>query len=149
MKIEFKKFHDLDLTILYKILDLRNRVFVVEQNCIYLDTDHKDFLSHHLMFTDEAGQLHAYARILPPGLVYSGKSSIGRVVTSAEQRNTGLGKQLMKEAIKKCFDLYPDHAIQIEAQSYLIRFYSSFGFVVIGDDYLLDGIPHREMILKK
>ncbi|MBK8621832.1 MAG: GNAT family N-acetyltransferase [Saprospiraceae bacterium] len=149
MKIELKTFNDLDLTSLYHILDLRNRVFVVEQNCVYLDTDYKDLLSHHLMFTDETGQLHAYARILPPGLVYNGKSSIGRVVTSSQQRNSGLGKQLMKEAIKNCLQLFPDTAIQIEAQSYLIRFYSSFGFVVIGEDYLLDGIPHREMILEK
>ena len=44
-----KKFEDLSPLELYKILDLRQQVFVVEQNCAYQDVDGKDLKSYHLM----------------------------------------------------------------------------------------------------
>jgi len=44
--------------------------------------------------------------------------------------------------------LFPDTPIKISAQSYLIRFYESYGFVPLGEDYLEDDIPHRAMTFK-
>lgn len=147
MKVEILPFGELNTLQVYKILDIRNKVFVVEQNCVYLDTDFKDLEGIHLMIWDGNDNLVAYCRILPPGTVYEDESSIGRVVTVNEVRGSGLGKKLMDIAIANTKKLYPDIPIRIEAQSYLIPFYSSFGFEIIGQDYLLDGIPHREMVL--
>ncbi|MBK6362290.1 MAG: GNAT family N-acetyltransferase [Saprospiraceae bacterium] len=147
MKIEVKTFNQLTNKELYKVLDLRNKVFIVEQNCVYLDTDNKDYKSHHFMIWDKDQKLMGYSRILPPGIAYSDYCSIGRVITSKENRGSGLGQKLMKMVVEQTKLLYPDTFIKIEAQSYLINFYKSFGFEPIGDDYMLDGILHREMIL--
>jgi hypothetical protein len=38
----WKKFTDLSTDELYKIIQLRERVFIIEQNCLYLDCDDKD-----------------------------------------------------------------------------------------------------------
>ena len=99
------------------------------------------------MLWDNEQKLIGYSRILPPGLAYTEFCSIGRVVTSVEKRGTGLGQKLMAFVIQHTRLLYPETKIKIEAQSYLISFYQSFGFYPIGEDYLLDGILHREMIL--
>ena len=142
-------FHELSPESLYEILRLRSEVFVVEQQCIYLDMDDKDQSSHHLMGRVE-GKLLAYARLLPPGVSYPDASSIGRVVSSPSARNQGLGKILMGEAILRTSNLYPDVNIKIGAQLYLLDFYKSLGFDPIGEPYLEDGIPHIEMMrLKK
>jgi ElaA protein len=135
----------LDTTELYEILSLRNQVFVVEQNCVYNDTDGKDPLSLHLCgYADQ--KLICYARILPPGLSYS-EPSIGRVVCDFGFRKKGIGRALMLQAIKHSGQLWPQEKIKISAQSYLIDFYKSMGFNVLGNEYLEDGIPHTAMIL--
>jgi len=143
----FKSFDELTVTELYAILQLRNEVFVVEQNCVYQDTDGKDPGSLHLCGWD-AGKLAAYTRIIPPGISYT-DASIGRVVTSPLYRKSGLGRQLMKESIRLTFSEFNCTLIRIGAQVYLTRFYSSLGFIKTGEEYLEDGIPHIEMILHK
>lgn len=80
----YKHFSELSTTELYDILWLRSRVFVVEQNCVYLDVDYKDQKSYHLMGTHD-GKLVAYVRILPPGLSFE-EASIGRVITNPDIR---------------------------------------------------------------
>lgn len=141
-----KAFSELDPFTLYAILKLRSEVFVVEQNCVYLDLDDKDQGSHHLYGTI-GDDLVAYVRILPPGLAYENLSSIGRVVSSPAYRRTGAGRLLMSKAIQETKILYPSFDIKIGAQLYLLDFYSSFGFQSTGDSYLEDGIPHIHMIL--
>lgn len=143
-----KPFEELDPFTLYAILKLRSEVFVVEQNCVYLDLDDKDQGSHHL-YGLCGEDLVAYARILPPGLSYEQMSSIGRVVSSPAYRRTGAGRKLMTEAISMTRTLYPGQDIKIGAQLYLLDFYASFGFQPAGDTYLEDGIPHIPMILSK
>jgi len=130
---------------LYDILRLRSEVFVVEQQCIYLDMDGKDQSSQHLAGESD-GQIVAYARILPPGVSYPDASSIGRVVSSPAVRKKGIGKILMNEAIQRTIALYPGINIKIGAQLYLLDFYKSFGFEPIDEPYLEDGIPHIEMV---
>jgi ElaA protein len=129
---------------LYAVMKLRSEVFVVEQNCVYLDADDKDQASHHLMGWAEAG-LAAYVRLLPPGLSYK-EASIGRVVTAAFARGHQAGRVLMTEAIARCEDLFGKGPIRIGAQLYLKRFYESLGFVQEGDVYLEDGIEHIIMV---
>jgi ElaA protein len=129
---------------LYKILQLRNEVFIVEQNCPYQDCDNKDMYAWHLMGMME-NRLLAYARLLAPGISYS-ESSIGRVVSSPSSRKTGMGKKLMEESIQQIRNLFQTDVIRIGAQLYLQKFYESFGFIKDGDIYLEDNIPHIIML---
>lgn len=139
-------FDALTLQQLYAVMALRQEVFVVEQNCPYLDADGKDFNAHHLMGFDEGGALIAYCRLLPPGEAYPGYPSIGRVANTLKVRGKGAGIELMREALAQCSILFGNLPIKISAQSYLIRFYESFGFHTQGESYLEDGIPHMAMI---
>jgi ElaA protein len=129
---------------LYKILQLRNEVFIVEQNCPYQDCDNKDVYAWHLMGMME-DRLLAYSRLLAPGISYS-ESSIGRVVSSPSTRKTGMGKKLMQESIEQIRNLFHTDNIRIGAQLYLQKFYESFGFIRNGDIYLEDNIPHIVML---
>lgn len=145
MKWICKKFDDLTVHELYSILQLRNEVFAVEQNCVYPDMDNRDQLSYHLNgWLDN--KLIAYARLLPKGIVYDDHVSIGRVVTSSSVRRSGIGKELMINAIEQIKNLFGAVPIKIGAQLYLKKFYSAFGFHQTSDIYLEDGIEHIEMI---
>lgn len=133
----------------HAIIRLRLEVFVVEQDCVYADLDGKDVHSIHLWAEDsestEGEAASAVVRLVPPGVSYV-EPSIGRVATSASQRGTGLGQELMERAVRACQRLWPNHAIRISAQQYLIKFYESFGFEVVGEGYLEDNIPHIGMV---
>ncbi len=141
-----KSFSELSPSALYGILKLRSEVFVVEQQCIFLDMDDKDQESRHLMgrLNDE---LVATCRILPPGLAYD-EPSIGRVVGSPRYRGKGAGIALMENAIQETLRLYGTLPIKIGAQLYLKRFYESFGFVQCSETYMEDDIPHIKMLRK-
>jgi len=141
----FKQFDNLTPHELYSVLQLRNEVFVVEQNCVFQDADNKDQPSHHLMGWDN-NMLVAYSRIVPLGIAYDSFPSIGRVVTSPKTRRTGMGKILMHQSIEELQKLFGESSIKLGAQLYLKKFYESFGFVQSSDVYMEDGIPHIEMI---
>lgn len=131
---------------LYRIMVVRQRVFVVEQNCPYLDPDGLDRLASHLWCDDEAGAAAlAYLRIFAPGVRFA-EASFGRVVTAPEARRAGLGRALMREAIERLEQAHGPTPVRIGAQKYLEDFYGSFGFVRVSDDYLEDGIPHLTMV---
>jgi ElaA protein len=149
MEWSFKAFKELDNRELYGLLQLRNAVFVLEQNCPYQDADEKDFVAIHVLgFTSEQN-LGAYCRILPIGSAYSHSASIGRVVTASQCRGTGVGKVLMGKAIAYACENLGYKEITISAQSHLQRFYEGFGFKrTPKKEYLEDNIPHREMVLK-
>lgn len=142
-------FSDLTTDQLFDMLEVRQEVFVVEQNCPYQDCDQKDKNAHHLMGY-EAGVLVAYLRIVNPGVSYV-EPSIGRVLTKLIVRKQGYGIELMKRGIQFCNTTYPSLNIRISAQQYLLPFYHSLGFCELGDVYLEDNIPHMEMLytLKK
>lgn len=138
-----KQFAELSPFELYDILRLRSEVFVVEQQCIFLDMDDKDQQAHHLQGRLE-DELIVSVRILPPGLAYD-EPSIGRVVGSPRHRGLGAGKLLMEEAIKSTHTLYGQQPIKIGAQQYLKKFYEDLGFVQCSETYLEDDIPHIKM----
>jgi ElaA protein len=139
-----KKFDELYPHELYAALQLRNEVFVVEQACVFQDADDKDQASWHLLGYYE-NKLVAYTRLIPPGVFYQ-EASIGRVVTSPSMRGSGTGKELMKESIKRCYELFGINTIKIGAQLYLKKFYESFDFHQAGEGYIEDGIPHIHML---
>ena len=139
-----KKFDDLTSNELYAIMQLRNEVFVVEQNCVYQDADNKDLVSYHFMGWAN-NKLMAYTRILPPGVAYTKEPSIGRVVTSPSARGSGIGRELMEKSIEELYKLFGETPIKIGAQLYLLKFYTSLGFQQTSSIYLEDDIEHIEM----
>ena len=178
MDLKFKCVHFSELTVyeLYSIMALRQEVFVVEQNCPYLDADGKDLAGFHLLgyvdlggnaqntegsfdvgfgqlsdvgFVPTPNTLLAYTRLLPKGVAYADYASIGRVINAPKVRGKGVGKVLMEESIRQMARLFPDNSVKIGAQSYLLRFYTALGFESTGEEYLEDDIPHTSMILKK
>lgn len=140
-----KFFSELSNVEVYKILQLRNEVFIVEQNCVYKDCDDKDFKAWHLCGWD-GPNLIAYTRLFDKGISYSDAASIGRVITALSVRGKSIGKELMLCSIKKIEELFGETTIRISAQLYLKRFYESFSFVQKGDVYLEDGIEHISML---
>lgn len=145
MKTFIKLFNELSLQELYAILRLRNEVFVVEQNCVYQDTDNKDQKAWHI-FIKENEEIIAYARVFKPG-DYFEKASIGRVVVEPKFRGQELGKKIMNDSINFIKKLGFDE-IEISAQTYLLKFYNELGFNRVGEEYLEDGLPHCKMIKK-
>jgi ElaA protein len=122
---------------------LRQTVFVVEQRCAYLDADGRDPSAHHLLGWSD-GRLVAASRVFPPDA--EGCVWIGRVVTSPTVRGTGLGRPLMREALRRAEETFGRTPVRLGAQAHLERFYTSVGFVVCGPGYLEDGIPHLPML---
>ena len=138
-------FAELDTNTLYEILELRQAIFVVEQNCPYQDLDGLDQPAIH-MSCREGDTLLAYQRCLPPGTSYR-ESSIGRIIVSAAARGRQLGRELVQRGIDFNRKQWPGHDIRIGAQAHLADFYGSLGFQVVGDEYIEDGIPHVHMVL--
>jgi len=143
-----RAFGELSVPELYAIIELRERVFVVEQACAYLDADGADPVSRHLWAeAGEAGQagqrgpIRAYLRIVPAGVKYE-EVSLGRIVTAPDARGTGLGRTLVARGLAAVGEV----PVRISAQAYLERFYGDFGFHRASELYLEDGIPHVEML---
>ncbi len=143
-----RNFHQLNVFELYGILRLRQEVFIVEQNCAYLDTDGKDQFSDHIFGIDDNGKVIGYCRIIQPGVAYP-EVSIGRISTHPQNRHHGIGKLIMDKALDYIEDKYRNNPVRIEAQHYLEKFYASYGFVPISNIYILDGIEHIEMLRAK
>lgn len=141
------EFAALTLEELQFIYMARQQVFVVEQECAYLDVDGCDAAASHIAAwsPDERMPL-AYARLVAPGVKYT-EPSIGRVLTTQGGRGLGLGQELLCRSIEHLQGVYPGQGIRISAQSYLEAFYAEAGFVAHGERYLEDGIPHTEMLL--
>jgi ElaA protein len=139
-----RKFEELTPYQVYAILQLRNEVFVVEQNCVFQDADDKDQSSFHLMGFHN-NKLVAYTRLVPSGISYD-EPSIGRVVTSPSVRRSGAGRELMQQSIDAVYHLFGRQPIKIGAQFYLKKFYESFGFEQVSAIYDEDGIDHIYML---
>ena len=142
-------FGALSASSLYRLLRLRSEVFVVEQNCVFLDMDGLDAQCLHVLgeVVDQDGtvHLHASTRLVPPGLAFA-EASIGRVVTAPAARGGGIGHALMAESVRLLEQLWGPQPIRIGAQAHLQGFYRQHGFAPAGDLYDEDGIAHVEML---
>lgn len=137
-------FDALSLQELYDLLQLRTEVFVVEQQCVFQDMDGTDAQAMHLLGVQDT-RLVAYARCFPAGIKFT-EASIGRVITRAQVRGTGLGHALIDKAIESVGTEWGTQAIRIGVQARLKSFYSGHGFVDLGMPYIEDGIDHLEML---
>ncbi|MCQ4087338.1 GNAT family N-acetyltransferase [Saccharibacillus sp. JS10] len=144
MQWHLKSFEQLTGDEIYRILEQRVAVFMLEQNCLYPEIDGKDNQCYHL-FAEENGQIAAYCRLIPPGVTYT-QASIGRVLVNDAFRGQGLAQQMMTQAITFLTEELGQSQIKIQAQHYLEKFYGSFGFTPISDVYPEDGIPHVDML---
>ncbi len=155
------RFDDLTPVELYAALSLRQRVFVVEQACVFQDVDGRDHAAWHLLGWAPPGApaggaeqgearaaergLLAYARVFAPGVRHAA-ASVGRVIAAPEARGTGLGRALMAEALRRAEDAWGGVEVRLEAQQRLEAFYESFGFARTGEaPYDEDGILHVKM----
>ncbi|MBR1456106.1 MAG: GNAT family N-acetyltransferase [Oscillospiraceae bacterium] len=140
-----KAFDELSLDELYALLRARTDVFVVEQHCPYPELDGLDQTSLHLFCTDGAGRVRAYMRLYPkPG--EPGTVRIGRVLT--RERGVGLGGRLLAAGIEAARTHYGAREIYVEAQSYATGYYEREGFRICSEEFLDDGIPHKQMRLR-
>jgi ElaA protein len=137
-----REFAELSLEQLYAIIQLRERVFVVEQSCAYIDADGADPTCKHL-WAERDGDIVAYLRVVPAGVKFA-EVSIGRVITAKSARGTGLGRELMKRGIALAGG--DERPIRIGAQAHLSNWYAELGFEKASDVYWEDGIAHVEMV---
>ena len=135
-----KTFDQLSNNELYRILDLRGKVFVMEQRILYLDTDYKDQKSIHYMVFDNE-QLISYLRLVEPGYKFK-EYAISRVLTDPYHRNKGLATWLIKEAMHDI----KGQPIRISGQAYLKAYYEGLGFQVVKGPYMEEDILHYEMV---
>jgi len=144
LKWKIKPFEALNVNELYDLLKLRSEIFVVEQNCVYLDLDGKDKKALHLIGEYE-GKIVAYSRLFDAGISFD-NASIGRVIGDANYRDRKWGHDLMREAIAGIKSNFDKDKITIAAQLYLKKFYESHGFLQSSEMYLEDDIEHIDMI---
>jgi ElaA protein len=126
---------------LYAALRLRAEVFVIEQDCNYLDPDGGDLLAGttHLWLRTPGGVVASYVRVLAEP---TGGHRIGRVVTAPQWRGRRLAARLLHAALEIAAD-----PVVLHAQSHLVDMYARHGFVVDGPEYLEDEISHTPMRL--
>lgn len=134
-----KPFDELSTRMLYDIMHLRLKVFVEEQNIVYVDTDYDDLNADHIMYVID-GQIVSYARVLKKDQRYQDHMSIGRVATLQEHRHNGYASEIINFILTSYNENF-----MISAQAYLIEYYEKFGFKVISEPYIEEGILHVKM----
>jgi len=144
MRWQWSPFNALSLTDLYAAMRLRQEVFVVEQDCPYLDADGQDPACLHLLGWDDDA-LVAYVRVFPPGASDHPEVVIGRVVVHGDRRGEGLGRAVMLEAHDRIEAAWHRPPMWLSAQAHLEPWYGSLGYAVCGEGYDEDGIPHLPM----
>ena len=140
MHLISKFFGELTTEELYEILKVRTKIFVVEQNCPYLDPDGMDYQSLHV-FYEENGQVFAYLRAFRKD---EEMVQMGRVLSA--EHGKGYGRKILTEGLNQIRQKMNPKRIYIEAQCYATRFYEREGFRICSEEFLEDGIPHVGMI---
>lgn len=140
---QWRRYGELAPLEIHEIFAARQAVFIVEQNCPYLDMDGKDLDAWHLIGRSGT-EVAAYLRLIAPGVSFA-EPSLGRILTTRIGRGTGVGRELVARGLEKIYQLYPTLPTRIGAQAHLQKFYGSLGFEPASEIYDEDGIPHIEM----
>lgn len=138
----YMAFEELSVLELQRIYKERVAVFVVEQNCPYPEVDDADLISVHI-FKEENNELCAYMRVYLEGE----NIHIGRVLVTQNYRKSGMGRELVARGLEYIETIYPGMPIYAQAQAHLKNFYGSFGFETVSEVYLVDNIPHIDMVI--
>ena len=144
MNLIAKKFEELDIAELYEILKARAEIFIMEQNIHYQDMDNVDYKSLHCFFMEE-NKVIAYLR----AFYQEDKNDIvriGRVLTL--RHGNGIGRELMEKSIVAIKEKMKCKKISMDAQKHAVGFYEKFGFQVVSDDFLEEGVVHVVMELE-
>lgn len=143
--IEVSTFDKLDSELVYKMLALRFNVFVIEQQSIYPEFDGHDFAATHFIIRDEDAPV-AYARVYQDD---GHTAHLGRIVVDKDYRGQELGRKIVDRAITEVkSNMKQVDTIVMGAQTYLRKFYESFGFVPTSEPYDDAGVEHIDMSLK-
>ena len=131
-------FDELEPRTAYALWRLRAEVFVVEQQCFYQDLDGRDLepATRHVWVADGDDPV-GYLRVLDEG----DHLRIGRVLVAAPHRGRGLADRLMQAALEQV----GSRTSVLAAQSHLSDWYTRYGYVRDGDDFVEDGIQHTPM----
>ncbi len=146
MQWKLKHYEELTRDEVYELLRLRCEVFIVEQNCVYLDVDGRDRTAWHLLARDGQGKLCASLRALPR--TENEPMHFGRIVVRPDARGLGLGKELVRRGLDCARDVLGEPAVSIMAQAHLRGFYESLGFRAVSEPYDSTGILHIDMLWK-
>jgi ElaA protein len=141
---QWRRYADLSPMEIHAVFGARQAVFIVEQNCPYLDMDGKDLAALHLIAWS-GEEVAAYLRLIAPGVSFP-EPSLGRIMTTSIARGDGVGRELVARGLEKIYELYPTLPTRIGAQAHLHKFYGSLGFVQASEPYDEDGIPHIQML---
>ena len=141
----WRNFDSISKEELYDVLSLRQRVFIIEQDCFYEDLDYSDQEANHLLLYKDK-KLIGYSRVFPPGIKYDA-ASIGRIVVDDKFRGMEYGKMITTESIEFIKNNFPKSDIFISAQFRLVHFYENLGFKIEGSVYLEDNIDHIKMVM--
>ena len=145
IRLEWLGFADFSAALLYRVLRLRQSVFVVEQRCAYPDLDGNDQGARHLLLwhrDDLAGCL----RLIP--FDSERRVAIGRVAVAVEMRHRGFARLMMTEALACCRSDYRNCAVTLTGQTYLVPFYESLGFAATSAPFEDYGLSHVRLVLK-
>ena len=142
----WRRLDEFDSRSLYQMLALRQRIFVIEQRCIYLDTDGLDGDTEHLTGHD-GDHLACCLRMMPPGL-RGRAAAIGRVAVDRAYRGQGLAREMMGLALARIQQRHAPVPVRLAAQEHLGGFYASLGFEAVSQPYDEDGIAHVDMLLE-
>ncbi len=141
--VKVLQFSEFTPNLLYEVLKLRFKVFVLEQNSMYEELDDVDFDATHILIQKD-GVIVAYMRIY---LKEEGVASFGRVVVHKDYRKHGLGSEIVKNGLVYIKENMNVKRVEIEAQEYLKGFYESFGFKQTSQPYDDCGVMHINMKL--
>ncbi len=141
----WRNFDSISKEELYDVLSLRQRVFIIEQDCFYEDLDYSDQEANHLLLYKDK-KLIGYSRVFPPGIKYDA-ASIGRIVVDDKFRGMEYGKMITTESIEFIKNNFPKSDIFISAQFRLVHFYENLGFKIEGSIYLEDNIDNIKMVM--
>lgn len=139
MRTTVKHFRELSNEEFFRICEVREQVFVLEQKItLCAELDEEDLRCQHITLT-EGGRIVAYARCFAD----DGVAHIGRVLTT--ERGKGYGLEVMRAAMAVCREILGCSHLVVHAQQQVIGFYEKLGFRVTSELFDECGILHRRM----
>lgn len=114
---------------------------MLEQRIVCQDMDDVDYDSLHL-FLWKNNRVIAYLRLFR---IENNNLKIGRVLSIEHKKR--LRSNFNGKHLKIIKDKISYHNIYLDAQVQAIGYYEKFGFKVISEEFLDEGISHKKMIL--